>query len=64
MTFWWFKEKRIPKKLQITAPSYYKISTLRGITSDALLGNFKQILKANIGITTWPKNVASVPTFL
>jgi hypothetical protein len=33
MTFWWFKEKRIRKKLQITAPSYHKISTLRGITS-------------------------------
>jgi hypothetical protein len=33
MTFWWFKEKRIQKKLQITVPSYHKISTLRGITS-------------------------------
>jgi hypothetical protein len=39
MTFWWFKEKRIRKKLQITAPSYHKISTLRGITSgDGSLG--------------------------
>jgi hypothetical protein len=34
MTFWWFKEKRIRKKLQVTAPSYHKISTLRGITSE------------------------------
>jgi hypothetical protein len=33
MTFWWFKEQRIRKKLQITAPSYHKISTSRGITS-------------------------------
>jgi hypothetical protein len=33
MTFWWFKEQRIRKKFQITAPSYHKISTLRGITS-------------------------------
>jgi hypothetical protein len=33
MTFWWFKEKRIPKKLQITALSYHKISALRRITS-------------------------------
>jgi hypothetical protein len=33
MTFWWFKEKRIRKQLQITAPSYDEISTLRGITS-------------------------------
>jgi hypothetical protein len=39
MTFWWFKEKRIRKKLQITAPSYHKISTLHGITSgDGSLG--------------------------
>ena len=39
MTFWWFKGKRIRKKLQITAPSYHKISTLRGITSgDGSLG--------------------------
>ena len=30
---WWFKEKRIRKKLQITAPSYHKISVLCGITS-------------------------------
>jgi hypothetical protein len=37
MTFWWFKEKRIRKKLQITA--YHKISTLLGITSgDGCLG--------------------------
>jgi hypothetical protein len=55
MTFWWFKEKRIRKKLQITAPSYHKISTLREITSDGLLGNFKEILKANVGITTCQK---------
>jgi hypothetical protein len=33
MTVWWFKEKRIRKKLQITAPSYHKISTLNGVTS-------------------------------
>ena len=33
MTFWCFKGKRIRKKLQITAPSYHNISTLRGITS-------------------------------
>jgi hypothetical protein len=39
MTFWWFKEKRIGKNLQITAPSYHKISTLRTITSgDGSLG--------------------------
>jgi hypothetical protein len=39
MTSWWFKEKLIRKKLQITAPSYHKISTLRGITSgDGSLG--------------------------
>ena len=39
MTFWWFKEKRIRKKLPLTAPSYHKISTLRGITSgDGSLG--------------------------
>jgi hypothetical protein len=38
MTFWWFKEKHIPKKLQITA-SYHKISTLCGITfGDGSLG--------------------------
>jgi hypothetical protein len=33
MTFWWFKEKRIRKKLAVTAPSYHKISTLRGRSS-------------------------------
>jgi hypothetical protein len=39
MTFWWFKEKRIRKKLQTAAPPYHKISTLRGITSgDGNLG--------------------------
>jgi hypothetical protein len=39
MTFWWLKEKRIRKKLLVTAPFYHKISTLRGITSgDGSLG--------------------------
>jgi hypothetical protein len=39
MTFWWFKAKRIRKKLQTTAPSYHELSTLRGITSgDGSLG--------------------------
>jgi hypothetical protein len=39
MTYRWFQEKRIRKKLQITAPSYHKIPTLRGITfGDGSLG--------------------------
>jgi hypothetical protein len=39
MNFLWFKEKRMRKKLPITAPASHKIPTLRGITSgDGSLG--------------------------
>jgi hypothetical protein len=53
MTFWWFKEKRIRSKLPITAPSYYKIPTLCGITSgDGSLG-----LELSLPCYTVVKNV-------
>jgi hypothetical protein len=49
------QRKANPKEASNNSFSYHKISTLRGITSDGLLGNFKQILKANVGITTCQK---------